>query len=93
MCYLSVLTGVGLICFSQKFAKGGDCWIFVCWLHFCLKQIFTSDVEHNVPTSRPGLYVLFLCLDLRTCFLFKESFILVGQAACFYEKIRTDVIS
>ena len=58
-CVISLfLTGMGWICFSQKFAKGGDCWIFVCWLHFCLKQIFTSDVEHNVPTSRVVLYIL-----------------------------------
>jgi len=53
-------------CFSQKFAKGGDCWIFVCWLHFCLKQIFTSDVEHNVPTSRHGFVCSVPCLILRT---------------------------
>jgi len=40
VCYLSDLFGLASVCFSQKFAKGGDCWIFVCWLHFCLKQIF-----------------------------------------------------
>jgi hypothetical protein len=21
-------------CFGQKFAKGIDCWVFICWLHF-----------------------------------------------------------
>ena len=63
---LSSLFGLGSSCFSQKFAKEGDCWIFVCWLHFCLKQIFTLDVEHNVPTSRHGLCVMYLAL-------FKES--------------------
>jgi hypothetical protein len=30
------------------------CWIFVCWLHFCLKQIFKCDVGHDVPTSWQG---------------------------------------
>jgi hypothetical protein len=62
--YLSVLTGVGWICFSQKFAKGGDCWIFVCWLHFCLKQIFNSDVEHNV--QHPDLVCTFCALPMFT---------------------------
>ena len=33
------------------------CWIFVCWLKFFLKQIFTSDMEHDVPTSRHGFCV------------------------------------
>jgi len=35
-CCLSSLFGLGSSCFSRKFAKVGDCWIFVCWLHFCL---------------------------------------------------------
>jgi len=43
------------------------CWIFVCWLHFCLKNIFTLDVEHNVPTSRHGSVCFVPCLILRTC--------------------------
>jgi len=63
---LSSLFGLASSCFSQKFAKGGDCWIFVCWLHFFLKQIFTSDVEHNVPTSRHGSVCFVPCLILRT---------------------------
>jgi len=67
------LFGLGSSCFSQKFAKGGDCWIFVCWLQFCLKQIFTSDVEHDVPTSRHGLCVLYLALFYAHVCLFKES--------------------
>ena len=66
-CGLSSLFGLGSSCFSQKFAKGGDCWIFVCWLQFCLNQIFTSDVEHNVPTSRHGSVCYVPCPILRTC--------------------------
>lgn len=54
------LIRLGWICFSQKCAKGGDCGIFVCWLHYCLKQIFSTDVEHDVPTWRPGSFVLCL---------------------------------
>jgi hypothetical protein len=81
VCYLAVLTGVGLICFSQKFAKEGDCWICVCWLHFCLKQIFTSDVGHNIPTSRPGLYVLgFAYVYARACLI--EG---IHTSMCWYE--------
>ena len=81
-CAISLfLTGVGWICFSQKFAKGGDCWIFVCWLHFCLKQIFTSDVEHNVPTSRVVLYVLGLTyVYARACLI--EG---IHTSMCWYE--------
>jgi len=49
------------------------CWIFVCWLQFCLKQIFISDVEHDVPTSRHGLCVMYLALFYARVFLFTES--------------------
>ena len=66
VCCLSSLFGLCSSCFSQKFVKERDCWIFVCWLHFCLKQIFTSDVEHNVPTSRHGSVSSIPCLILRT---------------------------
>jgi len=72
-CGLSSLFGLGSSCFSQKFAKGGDCWIFVCWLHFCLKQIFTSDVEQIVPTSRHGLCVMYLALFYARVRLSKKS--------------------
>jgi len=65
-CCLSSLFVLGSSCFSQKFAKGGDCWIFVCWLQFCPKQIVTSDVEHNAPTSRHGSVYSVPCLILRT---------------------------
>jgi len=65
VCYLSALFGQGSVCFSQKFVKGGDFWIFVYWLHFCLKQIFKSDVGHDVPTSRHGSKCLVSCLVLR----------------------------
>jgi hypothetical protein len=34
LCFISI----GLICFSQKFAKGGDCWVFVL-AALLLKQI------------------------------------------------------
>jgi len=64
-CGLSSLFGLGSSCFSQKFANGGYCWIFVCCLQFCLKQIFTSDVEHVVPTSRHGFVCSVPCLILR----------------------------
>jgi len=57
VCGLSSLFGLDSGCFSQKFATGGDCWIFVRWLQFFLKQIFTSDMEHDVPTSRHGFCV------------------------------------
>ena len=56
-CYLSALIGLALGCFSRKFVKGGDCWIFICWVHFCLKQIFKCDVGHDVPTSWHGFSV------------------------------------
>jgi len=29
-CYLSTLIDLVSVCFSQKIAKGGDCWIYVC---------------------------------------------------------------
>jgi hypothetical protein len=55
--------------------------IFVCWLHFCLKQIFTSDVEHNVLTSRPVLYVLGLTyVYVRACLI--EG---IHTNMCWYE--------
>jgi len=50
-----------------------QCWIFVCWLQFFLKQIFTSDLEHDVPTSRHGFVCSVPCLILRMRFLCKES--------------------
>jgi hypothetical protein len=37
--YPSVSYVLALICFSQKFAKGGDCWVFVL-AALLLKQIF-----------------------------------------------------
>jgi len=73
VCYLSVLIGLASSCFSQKFAKGGDCWIFVCWLQFCLKRIFTSDVENDVPTSWHGSVDLQPALFYARAILFKES--------------------
>jgi len=41
------------VCFSQKFAKGGDCWVFVL-ASLLLKQIFLYDVGYGVPTSWHG---------------------------------------
>jgi len=72
-CYLSTLLGLASGCFSQKFAKGGDCWIFECWLHFCLNQIFKCDVGHDVPTSWHGSVDLYLAWFYARVYLFKES--------------------
>ena len=64
-----------------KLPSKTNCWIFVCWLHFCLKQIFTSDVEHNVPTSRVVLYVLGLTY-VYACACLIEG---IHTSMCWYE--------
>jgi len=58
--------GVNTTCYVQNRIYIRPFWIFVCWLQFCLKQIFTSGLEHDVPTSRHGFVCYVPCFVLRT---------------------------
>jgi len=89
-CYLSSLFGLASICFSQKISKGGDCWILLASNKYSIKML-------DKMFQHPGKVQcdLYLCLDLRTCFIFKEStcyFLLVKLRVVVY-RIRTFVIS
>ena len=49
--YLSYVFCMAWDCFSKKFAKRGDCWVFEVLASLLLKQIFIHDVGYDVPTS------------------------------------------
>jgi len=56
--YRSVKQELALICFSLKFTKGGDCWVFVL-AALMLKQIsINCVVGYYVPTWFRHPYVM-----------------------------------
>ena len=41
-----------IICFSKKFAKGGVCWVFGCWLHFWWNKPWSRMLD-PMPQALP----------------------------------------
>jgi len=82
---LSSLFGLASVCFSQKFAKGGDCWIIVCWLHFCYNKYSCTMLDMMFQHRGTVQYALFVWLVFRKLYLFKETtlFSLVHQVTYF----------
>jgi len=79
---------LALICFSQKFAKGGDCWVFVL-AALLLKQIsllcklepMFQHVFRHFRTFHICFWFLFCRLAEPICFVLKPN--LVFSPGCF----------
>jgi len=82
--YPSISFYLALICFSQKFAKGGDCWVFLL-ATLLLKQISLFVLLDTMFQHVSGISVRcwLRCSNIRAQFI-GPCFMLVSTRALFY---------